>query len=146
MNIVAFDPGKTTGVARARITGARTYSIIDAYQISWEDRFSAIKNTLYSADHRPDIVVVEDFRLYPHAAQHLINNSFPAVRVIGIIEAFCYEARIKLEFQTPASRKSTVVPDEDRPLVRQLKHSLDAYLHLRYWVLLNGKRYFASEG
>ena len=145
MIIVAFDPGKTTGVVRARLTGARSYSLVDAFQVAWEDRFTVIRNTLLDQKYPPEMVVVEDFRLYPHAAVHLINNSFPAVRVIGIIEAYCYEAMIAVDFQTPSMRKSTIVPDEDRAAVRSLKHSLDAYLHLRYWVLLNGKRYFVPE-
>jgi len=142
MNIIAFDPGETTGVARAKLTGPRTYELIDVAQITWDKRFEQTWNFLLDPEVHCGMVIAEDFRLYASAAQHLINNMFPAVKVIGAIEAFAWMLNIPVHLEPPASRMNVTIPDIDAPALVDMKHARDAYRHLRYWVLVHGKEHF----
>lgn len=133
MRIVAFDPGGTTGAAVGDITTRRQFELQCVTQFDWDDRFNIWE---FLKEQRPDQVVIEDFRLYKHKAQDQINSPFPAVRVIGIIDAFCHLMEIPVAMQ-PASAISRVkVLSPDQVQITTM-HQSDAYKHLRCYVILN---------
>lgn len=137
IQILAFDPGHTTGVVVSTLTGPRDFVVTSVSQLSWEERFHIL--TLIRL-HQPCVVVAEDFRLFAHAAKSQINSPFPAVRVIGLIDAYCHLEGVKLHLQQPSVRSNVKVPDKALELTKALPHAREAYRHLRYFVFLRGRK------
>ena len=118
MKILAFDPGGTTGwAARDSIT---TYQ----YWGEFKDLPQVV--TLINT-HRPDVVVIESFKLYPWMAKTLSWNSFRAVEVIGAIKLTCELLGIKVEMQSASMAKfpKKIIA---KP-AKMSKHAYDAYVH-----------------
>lgn len=137
MKIVAFDPGKTTGIVVAQWESGRNFTLLQTGVITWPSRFTVVKFVLEA--QRPDFIVVESFRLYPHKSQDQIGADFPSAQMIGIIYAYAHDTvgieGIRLQ---PASVMSSVrVLDQDKRMVGASPHVKDAYRHLRYYVIVN---------
>lgn len=141
LTIAAFDPGKTTGYVLANYTGGKEFDLMDVRAIPWEHRFNEIMYQI--EEFGPTYVVVESFKLYPHAAQAQIGQEFPSSQVIGIIGAAMYQylgdsyVEESLKFQPANVRSSVSVLDVHREMVGSSPHTRDAYRHLRYFVIVN---------
>ncbi len=135
--IVAFDPGETTGFAAGQWLGGKEIGLTEVTQILWDDRFYHTRDLLKF--HRPDHVIVEAFRLYPHRAKSQIGKTFPSSQMIGIIQAYAYEQGIlnRVTIQPASNRSSVKIPDEHLLMVGSSSHIQDAYRHLRYFVIVN---------
>ena len=141
-HVLAFDPGETTGIVAAELTGPRTYKYIEAWQVKWSERFS-IKYLINALTSFPgSVIVCEDFHLYATQAQNQINSYFPSVKVIGIIETWANEYGISVFLQPASARVSTNIPDIDKSKLSSQKHARDAYQHMRYWVLTKGPKHY----
>lgn len=138
-NLIAFDPGVTTGYCIAKYIGGREFLVIRAGQIAWEDRFAMIRNLLELREKPFDHVLVESFRLYRHKAQQLVNNDFPSSQLIGVIEFICWEhGSLYCVHQQPASvRQNVQILEHHRAFLIDQPHAQDAYRHIRYFVLTN---------
>lgn len=132
MILAGFDPGGTTGVCVAKVDRGEFF-IIDACQVEWDDRLDLLD---MMASINPDVVVVESFRLYAHKAQAQINNSFPSVRVIGLLEAawhfHCGSNRLWVEQPASVMSRVAVMHAHQFALVNK-QHAVSAYKHLRYY-------------
>ena len=140
MNILAIDPGKTTGIvvcqtAKEMIDGKLPFGVMIAEDLLWEDRF-----LLREYIRTSDIVICESFNLYPGAAQGQahIRSDFPSIQVIGLIQAYMYELN-KGEpiMQMPSMRKRSLILPEHQAALKGLKHARDAYKHARYYIVRN---------
>ena len=143
IRLAAFDPGLTTGYCVIDIQDdGKDFVVHRTDEIPWEARF---KNLEYIfLEDQPKIIVIEQFRLYPHKAKAQIGSEFPSVRVIGIIETMCYQERIdetKIHFQGAGDIVKTMVLDRDVKLVAGSPHKIDAYRHARLHFL---KHYFLN--
>jgi len=76
LKIIAFDPGDKTGVSYFK------YGVFKQETI--EKSFTGIASAIVS--YKPDIIVAEDFVLYPSKAKHLSWNDMYAAQVIGVIK------------------------------------------------------------
>lgn len=134
---IAFDPGKTTGSILASVRDYREFVILHAEDITWGSFLSSLANQLVSCD--PQVIIVEDFRMYASAAEHLIHNDFPAVKTIGRIEgvASILLPEVKIVLQMPSIRKSVRILDEHKESLVGTHHAKDAYKHLRYYLIRN---------
>jgi len=113
-SILAFDPGGTTGWACLREGQLAGGSF---------PLWSKVEHLLVSVG--PDIVVCEDFLLYPGKAQHLYWNRFEAVQVIGVLKFLTDKFGIPLVMQTAAQGKAMKVVR-----VHEFnKHATDALRH-----------------
>lgn len=141
--IIAFDPGHTTGVCLGRLTGARTFDVVDSLVIDWQDRHQTLADLFDTYQELLVAVVVESFRLFQHAAQSQINNEFPSVRFIGALEHALFNVKLShlLVFQQPSQRTNVTIKEHITSLVRS-PHARDAYLHLKYYILTKGKDHF----
>jgi len=134
MIIVAIDPGFTTGVAVGEVIHPKQFDLINTYSLLWENRFET--STILD-QYKPEVVVMEDFRLYRHKAMDQVNSPFPSARVIGSVDAFCWQRGIRVAMQ-PASVMSRVgILSKDKDAVGSILHIGDAYKHLRYYTLMN---------
>lgn len=144
MRVLGFDPGETTGLVEARFDDDG-FHVVHADVVTWEDRFSLMYHLYCGMSKQgplvepPDIVVIEQFRLYAHTAHSQIRSFFPSVRIIGMIEAFLYNypcaipcERASLVLQ-PASCIALVAILPEHTQFLHSKHSMDAYKHVRYF-------------
>lgn len=134
MTIVSLDPGQTSGLVVAQISSDANINIIQATELPWGGRFS-LRQFLFTA--WPDVVVCEAFRLYAQAAKAQINNEFPSVRVIGLLEAYLNETvgLDRLHFQAAMCIQRVEVLEEHKSALRGMVHARDAYKHLRYYAI-----------
>lgn len=142
---LAFDPGKTTGFVHARVRHYKDFDLLEVGDITWEVCLPTLCRLIQSS-HPQVTIIVEDFRLYAHAAKDLINNSFPAVKVIGRLEAlqYIYRPDADLLLQMPAERMSVKILLEHEDTLRGTHHARDAYRHLRYYLVKNRIDYSSS--
>jgi hypothetical protein len=137
MDILAFDPGKTTGYCRLKVSGDGTeFAIVEAQEISWLERLPTLFNIIASAESGSN-VVIEAFRLFPHKASAQIGSDFPSSQVIGTIETFCFisHERLTIEYQQPGDISRVQVLERDLPHVAGSPHKIDAYRHARLYFL-----------
>lgn len=85
----------------------------------------------------PDVVVVEDFKIFPHMSQKLIFNGLQVVRCIGAIEKYCYDNDVPM-IEQMSSIKTTGYMWAG--LKNRHKHEEDAYVHGLYYLIKNGHR------
>lgn len=136
VRILAFDPGgKTTGVIVADVYGIDNFDVISVIQFDYNNRFELLK---YLIDFDTDIVIIENFFLYEHKKDALVYDKFLPVRMIGVIETFCYLRNVqKVIYQNAGQIKSKppvkILPEHIQQL-KGLNHAKDAYKHLRLYV------------
>lgn len=96
MLVAGIDPGGTTG-----------YCLIQApmqliYYGEGEDRAKLLAWILLN---RPDVIVVEDYRLYPGMGEATAWSNFPAVKVISALEELCEREGIELIKQSTSNKE-----------------------------------------
>jgi hypothetical protein len=138
MYIHAFDPGENTGycllqcclgVGHIHVTGSKTLTLYQ--ELAW------VAETFQST--KPNIVVIEAWRLYPHKALSQIGSKMPAAEQAGIIKYLCWlhniewveqMASCKQAFESP-NVIAQVLPGYTLP---KSEHEKDALRHaLYYW-------------
>jgi len=94
MILLAIDPGETTGYVVLEWPShkaARPY-IIDAWQAKVKDLDRALWATQFHRilrHHKPDMVVIEDYRVYAGKAGMHIGQRLFTAELIGAIEVLC---------------------------------------------------------
>jgi len=120
MQILSFDPGLTTG-----------WAYLDTVQNRlWYGQFEnwqEVEELMAPPRELPpqvDIVIAEEFRLYPHIGDRLKWQTFPASEVIGVIKflAECYN--LPLYMQPAAMAKKLKLAEK-----LGMKHAEDAVRH-----------------
>lgn len=137
--ILGIDPGGTTGLLLAKYNEGFDFDVLAAIDIPWNERWDVAGNIIQL---RPAHIVVERFVLYKHKMVDQINSDFPSVRVIGIAElAWWANCPDSTWIEQPASeRKNVEILPQHRPLFAKLHHAKDAYMHVRYFVIMTVKR------
>lgn len=69
----------------------------------WTNHINLIKGI--TEEYDSVYVVIEDFILYASKASSQINSRFETVKLIGIIQLYCWTEKIPLHFQTAVSVK-----------------------------------------
>lgn len=124
--MAAVDPGKTTGYFFL------APGILKASQLN---NLSDLRGALDF--DRPEVVVVEAFRLYPWQAKNLSWNEMPAAQVIGVVKLWCTEHNAEYVEQPASARKG--IPKEWLRKAgfwaptKGLPHARDAARHLLYY-------------
>lgn len=134
MKIIAVDPGYTTGIAIGQSHAPKMFDVIETIELHWEQRFDMLE---LLDRYTPDVVVMEDFKLYAHKAESQINSPFPSARVIGSMDAFCWQRSVKVAMQPAVCIARVAVLKQHVEAVGSSPHTRDAYKHLRYYVLMN---------
>lgn len=130
INLMAFDPGKATGMVRYDCGDVETYTYT-------EDGFLEYLShpTLLFAD----IYVVEEFRLYPHMATTLSNHRMEVSELIGIIRANAHIRGIHVVFQGAGQAKQLCTDELLKQYgwynVAKNRHERDALRHALYYLI-----------
>lgn len=90
-----------------------------------------------NAEPVPDLVVVEDFKIFPRMAYKLILNGLEVVRCLGAIEKYCHEHDVPM-IEQMSSIKTTGYMWAG--LKNRHKHEEDAYVHGLHYLIKNGHR------
>lgn len=140
---MGVDPGKTTGICVAeRVAVANPghpFEVLYTAEIMWETRIHELRE-LFQVYNDIEAIVVESFRLYPHAAQSQIGSDFPSVRVIGTIETVLEISDIAAPIVfLPASIHKRVLIPEWLPHYSSA-HVRDAYALVKYYYLTKLKK------
>ena len=125
MKILAVDPGGTTGWAL--FYDGKLFMCDEA--TGWYDIKFIVSRAL-------DVIVYEDFVLFPHKAAAQIGSKMPAVSVIGVLQ---YTATLQdiLIVSQPASIKNIAKKKFDLPNFKS-EHIKDAALHGLYYIATAG--------
>lgn len=133
MIVIGFDPGETTGVCVFEQEGN------DAVPVKYANvPFLQLHEWLDSAP-KPDVVVIEDYKILSHKAMAHIGSKLETVQAIGIISAYRYKHRAK-EVKQPADIKP--IAEKFTQVTPPKKHSeghwVDAFNHAMYWMINEG--------
>ncbi len=137
MYIVSFDPGETTGVVVGNWVADREFGIVHAEEIFWTERF--VRPEIILSSWMPEYIVIESFRLYPHAARTQIGKDFPSAQVIGTIETYANMLGLldRVHKQPASVRSSVQIEPKHKVMLESSVHVADAYKHLRYFIIVN---------
>jgi hypothetical protein len=134
MDILAIDPGGTTGVCMLRWDGSsREFEVVASHEYVWGDRF--VLYTWVEAA-KFDVVVIEQFTLYKHEALNQVGSTFPSSQVIGALEAVLFNTHqlSKRVFQPAYNTKAVKVNAEHTLSIGSSEHRKDAYKHAKYFI------------
>ena len=154
MKLIAFDPGRTTGVCIAEVD-KNNFRVTSCFEMSWEARFE-ITETLISGMYFnariprvPDIVIAESFRLRQGRALEQAGSDFPSSQVIAIIQTYLFmygedekHGPDSLILQEPSIQARVQILTKDLPLVTGSEHKKDAYKHARFYWAAHIKPHF----
>lgn len=132
---LCFDPGHTTGWAAFAGT-----SLTNAGEIVTKPIEAAVSNVDNLIEtYTPDIVVIEDYRIYKWRAKHHVGSEMLTTRVIGCIETLCVINGISPIIKQPAHVAKKFCTDSKlRAWVMYRpgqKHARDAIRHGCYFLL-----------
>lgn len=124
---LAIDPGKTSGYARFDENGN------DDGEGTVTDKIGVYELLEL---FRPEVVICEQYRLFPWKSNQQAMSLFDTVRIIGAIEYWCYSNGASLFMQEP-SIKSTAYLWANRTVSKthSKTHAADAYCHGLYWLI-----------
>lgn len=144
MKILALDPGNRVGWARADVCADRSLT-------DFRHGITPLRDMAMAVDRSAgeyDLIVFEDWRLYPHMAKEMRGSTFPSVQFIGMVKLAAWRAGTALATQGASIKKiadarmKVEAPDLHELVTRKVTHDdghdQDAIRHLYYWVWKNG--------
>lgn len=156
MKMLAVDPGGVhVGMARFTLSGATNWECTDAFEC--EDPEQAIDLiAAFMLNYHIDVLVVEEFRLYPDKAMAQTGSTMPTCELIGQIKwAHRLDSRrrrdaeqveVELVLQPAAIQEPTAAVLRNRGIkstaVREGAggHAKSAELHGWHWILRGKER------
>ena len=143
--ILCFDPGHTTGWAFFEKA-----LLVDAGELDTTSIEACILNTGYLFEsYPPDIVVIEDYRIYKWRQKQHVGSEMLTTRIIGCLETltiqnFSYRGWVHKIVKQPAHVAKGFCTDKklkewemDKPGMR---HARDAIRHGCYFILFGAIR------
>lgn len=151
MQILAIDPGRTTGICLVE-SASDGLRLVEVREILWDDRFDQLKALLDSMFLHPLLqepqpvgaVVIETFRLRQGRAYEQSGSDFPSTQVIAIVQTLLWVRDpfylTRLFYQEPAIIGRVKILDEHVNYVAGSEHKKDAYRHARFFYLAHGRK------
>jgi len=138
IRVLALDPGETTGIAYFEGPTLKIYQQIKEPTV--ELAASHLKDVIEL--YKPDIVVMEDYRVYSWKTKDHAWNSLHTSRLIGAVEYVCFERRVPLWKQMAQMPKGFCTDDKLRALGYYVggKHARDAVRHGLYYLLFDSAK------
>lgn len=128
--VLAIDPGITIGWCLFIDGEVNSLGTI---------KLDSFTNWLESFDPKPDVIVVEDYKLFKHKALQQSGSRMETVKVIGMIESYVVRNRIKIVRQ-PSNILTIAGLWTETPIPKKshLQDQVSAYLHGSYWLIRAG--------
>lgn len=132
---LCFDPGHTTGWA-----AFQGFELVKSGQIdttSVENAASEVARLI--KEYPPDLVVMEDYRVYKWRAKHHVGSEMLTTRIIGCIETICIINSIFDIIKQPAHIAKGFCTDKRLRewgfYVKGERHARDAIRHGCYYLI-----------
>jgi hypothetical protein len=139
-NLVAFDPGETTGCATYRWDGERCELLSASQEQAWPLK-AAVRNFADVLDiARPNFVVYEAYHVYKWKLEEHTFSRVPTLQIIGCIRTLCIQNGIPNDEQTAQTGKGFCTDDKLRAWGLHLPgfvHARDAIRHGAHWLLFH---------
>jgi hypothetical protein len=93
-----------------------------------------------------DVIIIENFRLYPGKSNAMIGNDFKTSQVIGIMKYIANDYRIPVVLQSASQAKNAFTLEKLKQLgvstsrADKVRHSQDAIRHLFYFIQFNCRK------
>lgn len=128
---LALDPGKTTGWATFDESGVG----ITMGQASITELIKLMDDT------SARVIITEDYHLFPWKAKEQIWSKLDTVRLIGMIQYWCYKTNRQLILQDPNIKSIAYMwAGLQRAKSHKDSHERDAYVHGVYYLQRQGIR------
>lgn len=149
--ILAFDPGGTTGVARCVLPPTPQYDPValwhfDAWQIGQPDDSHHVELDRMLYDRLPSVIVYEDFQYRPYAGddgdKRRAQLNLVSKEYVGVLKLYCYYNRVPLVKHTPSMGLQFVKDKRLKSLGLHQPgrdHANDATRHLLYYLVFTRK-------
>ena len=132
---LCFDPGHTTGWAVFTHLKLDKWGEIGTQSI--ED--ATLEVELLISEHHPDVIVIEDYRVYKWRAKHHAGSDMLTTRVIGCIETLAIMYHIQHIIKQPAHVAKGFCSDQKLKAWnfyhKGEKHARDAIRHGCFYLL-----------
>lgn len=158
MRILAIDPGHTCGIAELTVNQMQVTVVPDSVKCVSPGHVYNLLNTV-SPWNAFDVVVIEEFRLYPWLATHQAFSDFKTCEVIGVVKYLTAMNSMALEIQQATIKKEarTLAVEHGWPMKERSlgsgagkyrgldfdypgqQHGRDALAHACYWAWRNPK-------
>ncbi len=138
MKIISIDPGESSGVVVCTVDGHMdTFTIIDHRTISLWRGFECMLD-----EHQPDVIVAEQFRLYPQMARTQAFSTMVAPQVLGAVREIAERKGMPVIEQAANIGTKLQMPVHAAKELRKLKteHEKDAAKHAYAYCLSQGVR------
>lgn len=133
MRILAIDPGGMNGLAWFK----EDYQLEGFAQVKLDDLVLWLENH----EPKPELVILEDYRLWKHKALQQSGSNMPASRGIGHVESYCTRNRIKLVKQSPqVLEPAQKMSQMKMPSDHSQSHWVSAYNHAYWYMVKQGFR------
>lgn len=135
-SVIGLDPGETTGVCW--FVGPTLQAAQQIIGLDVPSAFQRVKTYILAV--KPDIVVMEDYKIYAWKTKDHTWASLFTPRLIGAIECLCNELRIPLVKQMAGLAKPFCTDERLREWgfwQRGERHSRDAIRHTCYYLLFS---------
>jgi hypothetical protein len=134
--ILGIDPGETTGVAVFLDS-----SFVSCDQLKTKEMpLAADTMSRYIMNQRPDIIVMEAYRIYNWKTRSHANSDVHTLRLIGAIQYIAYLDGIPVVFQGAGEGKGFCTNEklEEWGFYSAAKrHAMDATRHIAHYLLFN---------
>lgn len=133
MKILGVDPGGMNGLAWFK----------DDYQLEGFNQISLNDFPIWLDQHQPvpDLVVLENYRLWKHKALQQSGSDMPASQAIGMVKAYCKVRGIKLVEQSPQILEAAQKMSQMKmPSDHSQSHWVSAYNHVFWYMVKQGYR------
>lgn len=128
--LLAIDPGIYIGFATFDNKG----NLNSMGQVHLND----FTDWLEAQNPQPELLVVEDYRLFKHKALQQSGSKLETVKCIGIIESYCTRNKIPITMQAasilPIAEKLANIK---RPTNHAIGHQICAVLHGEFYLIKN---------
>jgi hypothetical protein len=135
MNVIAFDPGETTGFVVAEIDPDLSQEI-KVLQSGILSMWRGAQELLFR--HGAEMFIVEEFRIYPSKARTFSNSTIVPARVIGALQFLAECNEVLFVEQSSAVGKAMRIEQAVYDALGN-RHAADAYRHIMAYVLSHNK-------
>lgn len=139
MKLLAFDPGGTTGFAemqrRSGVSLSEWEKLQVGYRTDCKDNPDQIVELLMYK--KPDIIVCEQFRLYPWKAKAQAWSQLTESQIIGAVKCYAKIYNVPCYMQTTGERDMGYMYGSvpHLPKSNPANHAHDAWAHACNWVI-----------
>jgi len=136
---IAWDPGNTIGVAAFNSYGdcvAKSQLKVGGLDLYFEQLQKFIVD---NPERRPEVFIIEDYRVFQHKAKIHIGSRLETARISGAIEAFARRNIIEIVFQPANILGITQMWSGIRmPSNHAESHKIAAFLHGYHYLYKKG--------